>query len=108
VGAGAAGLWNTVFVAFPFATSADWVAALERRGFIAAFGSACSGQDPGHSRVIEDLQLPASCQGRTVRLSSGWQTTEQDWRDLLDAIVDCAAELSGRSAGSTVVDLDAL
>jgi cysteine desulfurase len=43
--------------------------------------------------VLAALGLPADDARRVIRISSGWETTEADWRALLDAILAVAAEL---------------
>jgi cysteine desulfurase len=90
---GAERLWNTVSLMLPRIENTRCVTKLDKRGFQVSTGSACAAGTDGPSHVLAALGLPADDARRVIRISSGWETTEADWRALLDAILAVAAEL---------------
>lgn len=103
VGGTAQDLWNTRCVIMPEYANVRWVRALERRQWICGTGSACSGQSAERSRfsVLEQIGYSAAQRDRMLRLSSGWQTSAQDWRELLSALASCHAELKEQAQHSS-------
>jgi cysteine desulfurase len=93
VAADAERLWNTVSLLLPHVENTRWVAKLDKRGFQVSTGSACATGKQGPSHVLSALGLPPDEARRVIRISSGWQTTEDDWRALLTALTDVATEL---------------
>jgi len=86
-------LWNTVSLLMPHTENHRWVARLEKSGFQVSTGSACATGKNGPSHVLAAMGLDAIEAKRTVRVSAGWETTEEDWRGLLDAFAKVAIEL---------------
>jgi cysteine desulfurase len=101
VGIGAERLWNTVSLLLPQGESHRWVAKLDKRGFQASTGSACATGKAGPSHVLAAMGLTADEARRVIRLSAGWETTEEDWRRLAAALTETDAEL--RTASTTDV-----
>ncbi len=86
-------LWNTVSLMLPRIENTRWVTKLDKRGFQVSTGSACASGKDGPSHVLAALGLPPDEARRVIRISSGWETTESDWRALLDALTAVAADL---------------
>jgi cysteine desulfurase len=88
-------LWNTVAALMPEALDCRrrWVVQLDKLGFAVSTGSACSSGKEKPSHVLTAMGCDAAKADRMLRFSSGWNTSEQDWRDLLKAIETAAAEL---------------
>lgn len=101
-------LWNTVSVVMPEFSSARWIAGLERRGFLVSAGSACSTGKSGPSHVLEAMGLSAVARGSVLRISSGWDTTEADWKALSGACVEVYQILKTEVASqkSQVISID--
>ena len=93
VAAGADRLWNTVSLVMPFAENTRWVTRLDKRGFQVSTGSACATGKSGPSHVLAALGFDAEDAKRVVRVSSGWETTAEDWRALAAAFGEVAAEV---------------
>jgi cysteine desulfurase len=93
VAAGADRLWNTASLVMPFAENTRWVARLDKRGFQISTGSACATGKGGPSHVLAVLGFAAEEAKRVVRVSSGWETTADDWRALAVAFGEVATEV---------------
>ena len=93
VAAGADRLWNTVALIMPFAENTRWVTRLDKRGFQISTGAACSTGKSGPSPVLAALGFDVETARRSVRVSSGWDTTAEDWRALITAFAAVAAEV---------------
>jgi cysteine desulfurase len=93
VAAGSDRLWNTVSLLMPFADNTRWVARLDKRGFQVSTGSACATGKGGPSHVLAALGFDGEETKRVVRVSSGWDTTAEDWRALAEALAAVATEL---------------
>lgn len=100
LGQGAPALWNTASIVMPGFKSPRWIRALEKKGFLLSAGSACSTGKGGPSHVLAAMGLDAERASRTLRISSGWQSTAEDWQALLDAMVDSYRELKEGAADS--------
>jgi cysteine desulfurase len=89
-------LWNTVSVVMPEAPDCRqrWVVKLDKLGCAVSTGSACSSGKEQPSHVLRAMGLKPDEAGRVLRLSSGWETTQQDWDKLLDALVQAAEEIT--------------
>ena len=94
VGAGADRLWNTVMVVLPTGENHRWLTKLDKRGFEVGTSAACTSGPHSTSHVLAALGFPATEARRALRFSSGWETTEADWRALLAALVEVRDELA--------------
>ena len=63
-----------------------WVTRLDKLGFEISTGSACATGSSGPSHVLAAMGLSAEQARRTIRVSSGWETTWRDWELLAAAI----------------------
>jgi cysteine desulfurase len=80
-------LWNTVSALMPEADSQQrWVVKLDKVGFAVSTGSACSSGKEEPSHVIAAMGYSSNEAGRVLRFSSGWETKEQDWNALHEAL----------------------
>ncbi len=95
VGEGAGRLWNTVAALMPAAADCRrrWVVKLDKLGFAVSTGSACASGKEQPSYVLAAMGYWPDESDRMLRFSAGWDTTEEDWRALLDAIRQAATEL---------------
>lgn len=88
LGAAAPRLWNTSAVLMPQADCRRrWVVKLDRLGFAVSTGSACSSGREEPSHVLRAMGISSDDAGRALRFSAGWETTQDDWRALLQAIL---------------------
>jgi cysteine desulfurase len=87
VGAGAERLWNTVSALMPEADCRQrWVVKLDKLGFAVSTGSACASGREEPSHVLAAMGRTTGEAGRVLRFSSGWETTEAEWRALLEGL----------------------
>lgn len=87
-------LWNTSMLIMPAHDNRKWLARLNDRGFSLSTGSACSGGQDGSSIVLSALGASPDEMRRVLRVSSGWNTREQDWMELAEAFGEVAHELA--------------
>ncbi|MFC5456461.1 cysteine desulfurase family protein [Prosthecobacter fluviatilis] len=87
-------LWNTVLMVMPEHDNLKWLTRLSRRGFSISTGSACSSGKEGSSVVVTALGASAAELKRVVRISSGWETTAEDWQALAVAFEEVFEELN--------------
>jgi cysteine desulfurase len=101
LGAGAKRLWNTAAVLMPPTPDCRrrWVVMLDKQGFAVSTGSACASGKEKASHVVTAMGLE-STGDRMLRFSSGWETTEQNWKDLCVAVVECYRRLCSNLATS--------
>jgi cysteine desulfurase len=99
-GAEAERLWNTVSLRMPSQDNVRWLRKLDKVGFEVSTGSACSSGSEEPSHVLAAQGLEAEAARRTIRASSGWLTTEEEWVALADAIEKIWDEFSGKSGGA--------
>ena len=93
-------LWNTVSLILPEFSSPRWIRALEKKGFFISAGSACSTGHSGPSHVLAAMELSSTEASRVVRISSGWETSVDDWKALAEAILEVYRDLSRNDPGS--------
>jgi cysteine desulfurase len=93
VGAGAERLWNTVSLLPPQGDNHRWVTKLDKRGFQVSTGSACATGKEGPSHVLRAIDLATDEARRVIRVSSGWETAEEEWRGLMAALTEVDDEL---------------
>lgn len=100
-------LWNTVSLVLPGFENHRWVAKLDRKGFQVSTGSACATASKAPSHVLAAMRFSADAAKRTLRISSGWDTREEEWRALADAIAEVHEELKseGDSTLTEVISL---
>lgn len=93
-------LANTSLLVMPRHDNLKWLTRLTRRGFAISTGSACSSGKEGSSVVVQALGATWEELKRVVRLSSGPETTAEDWQALATAFAEVGQELDtgGRPA----------
>jgi cysteine desulfurase len=93
-------LWNTVSVVMPEAPDCRlrWVVKLDKLGCAVSTGSACASGKEQPSHVLRAMGLKPDEASRVLRLSSGWDTTQEHWDRLLEALVQAAAEITKGAA----------
>ena len=80
-------LWNTVSALLPDPQDRfRWVVKLDKAGVAASTGSACASGKEEPSHVLAAMGLSLGDAARVVRFSSGWETTEEDWKVLPAAV----------------------
>lgn len=90
-------LWNTISILVPAAADCRqrWVVRLDAAGVAASSGSACSSGKEKPSHVLAAMGL-ADCADRVVRLSGGWETTEDEWDRAVEACIATHRKLKGK------------
>jgi cysteine desulfurase len=93
LGEGAERLWNTVAVLMPPTSDCRrrWVVQLDKLGFAVSTGTACASGKEKPSHVLVAMGRDAGGD-RMLRFSSGWETTREDWRRLVEAVKPAHAE----------------
>ncbi len=88
VGRSSARLWNTVSAVMPHTERRQrGVVKLDKLGFAVSTGSACASGREAPSHVLAAMGYSADETARALRFSSGWETTDEEWSELLDALV---------------------
>ena len=64
-------------------------------GYAVSTGSACSSGQEGSSVVLYALGAEADELKRTLRVSSGWETSQAEWQALAGAFGEVLASLDG-------------
>lgn len=90
VAASAERLWNTVSLLLPRGSNERWVAKLDKLGFQVSTGSACATGKEGPSHVLSAMGYAPEEAKRVIRISSGWETTREDWQALAAALAEVA------------------
>ena len=95
LGKGAERLWNTVSVLMPELRDCRrrWVVVMDKLGYAVSTGSACASGKEKPSHVLTAMGVPADEAGRALRFSSGWETEEKDWEELLRGLQEAVAEM---------------
>jgi len=70
-----------------------WLTRLTRRGIAISTGSACSSGKEGSSVVVTALGAEWEELKRVVRISSGPDTTQEDWHELTASFIEVGHEL---------------
>ncbi len=95
LGMGQARLWNTVSVLMPAADCRQrWVVKLDKLGFAVSTGSACASGKEEPSHVLAAMGRSPAEAARALRFSAGWETTEAEWTQLLEALTKVHAMMS--------------
>ena len=93
VGAKSPRLWNTVSALMPEGDKRHlWVVKLDKAGFAASTGSACTTGKEEPSHVLAAMGFKPAQAIRAVRFSAGWETSEADWDALAKVLVKVHAE----------------
>jgi cysteine sulfinate desulfinase/cysteine desulfurase-like protein len=71
-----------------------WVVKMDRHGFAVSTGSACASGKEEPSHVLSAMGYENVQAGRLLRFSSGWETTESDWMQLLEGVIQVSEELA--------------
>ncbi|QIF05371.1 cysteine desulfurase family protein [Roseimicrobium sp. ORNL1] len=95
VGQNAERLWNTSMLILPRHDHRKWLARLSQQGFAVSTGSACSAGHDGASQVLQAIGATPEEMKRVLRISSGWETCEEEWHGLLAAILRVRDSLDG-------------
>lgn len=96
-------LWNTLSLTPPRHAAHRWIHQFERRGILIASGAACSTAARKTSSTMRLLGLSDSEAARTIRISAGWETTDEDWEALAKSLVECWRALEADSDSSAMV-----
>lgn len=91
-------LANTTYFAFDHIDGETLVAKLDRAGFAAASGSACSSASPEPSHVLRAMGVLPELAGGAVRVSLGAGNNEQQVADCLAALADTTFRLTRLTA----------
>ena len=84
IGGEAPRLWNTSSILLPEGKNTRWVLQLDKLGFAVSTGSACATGKDSPSHVLDAMGLSAEEINRVVRVSAGWDTSENAWQALLN------------------------
>lgn len=95
IGTSASRLWNTSAVLMPELADCRkrWVVKLDKLGFAVSTGSACSSGKEQPSHVLAAMGYAPNESDRMLRFSAGWDTTEEDWKLLANAVLRASAEM---------------
>jgi cysteine desulfurase len=78
LGAAAPRLPNTAAIAMPGVAAETQVIALDLEGVMVSSGAACSSGKVGPSHVLAAMQVEPELAGSTIRVSLGWNSSEED------------------------------
>ena len=90
-------LWNTSMLVMPKHGNLKWLTRLSHLGFEVSTGSACSSGKDNPSHVMAAMGLRFEEMGRVLRISSGWNSTTDDWSALSGALAEVWSELENPS-----------
>ncbi|NOT42509.1 MAG: cysteine desulfurase [Alphaproteobacteria bacterium] len=76
---------NTLCIAAPGVPSENMVIALDLEGFSVSAGAACSSGKVTQSHVLSAMGVETALAARAIRVSFGWNTSEQDLTAFADA-----------------------
>jgi cysteine desulfurase len=88
-------LWNTSMFLVPHSKNLKWLTRLGLQGMQVSTGSACSAGRGNPSSVMLAMGLGYEEMGRVLRVSGGWDTSEEDWERLAACLVAIEGELRG-------------
>jgi cysteine desulfurase len=91
-------LCNTTCFALPGMQAETLLMNLDLDGFAVSSGSACSSGKVGRSHVLDAMGVAPELASGAVRISSGWNTTEQDIRRFITALTKLKARHTARAA----------
>lgn len=96
VGSGAPRLPNTILIALPDVPADTQVIQMDLAGFAVSSGSACSSGKVSRSHVLDAMNVGDALAGSAMRISLGWQTTE----DQINAFVTAWTTMRNRLSQS--------
>ena len=105
IGHNVARLWNTSFLLMPEFDNLSWVARLDKLGFSLSTGSACSTAREKTSGLASLIGLSKEEEGRLLRASSFYSTTQEDWVSLGVAFQQANKELRDERVSAGVISL---
>lgn len=76
---------NTSCIAFPGLTAETMLISLDLQGFAVSSGSACSSGKVGLSHVLTAMGVEPNTAQSAIRISLGWNTTEEDIKQFTEA-----------------------
>jgi cysteine desulfurase len=91
-------LCNTTCFAVPGMQAETLLMNLDLEGFAVSSGSACSSGKVGRSHVLDAMGVAPELASGAVRISSGWNTTEQDISRFITALTKLKARHTARAA----------
>jgi cysteine desulfurase len=74
------------------------VMAFDLHGVAVSSGSACSSGKVGPSHVLQAMGVPAGVARSALRVSLGWNTTDRDLRQIIEAWGELVSRPAARSA----------
>ena len=96
VGASANRVANTSNIALPGIKAETQVMVMDLAGFAVSAGSACSSGKVQRSHVLAAMGLADDISASAIRISAGWATTQQEYKDFGLAWVQMAEQLTAR------------
>jgi cysteine desulfurase len=100
LGAAAPRLPNTAAIAMPGVAAETQVIALDLEGVMVSSGAACSSGKVGPSHVLAAMQVEPELAGSTIRVSLGWNSSEEDIAHFLQAWTALYRRRRGVSTGA--------
>ncbi len=79
-------LWNTLSIALPKYENIRWIHNLDQAGFLVSTGAACSFETRA-SKTLQAIGKTSDEIRRTIRISSSWNNTEDEWQELAEAMI---------------------
>ncbi|NBR84606.1 MAG: cysteine desulfurase [Verrucomicrobia bacterium] len=90
-------LWNTICLLMPEVDCrVRWVVKLDKLGVAVSTGSACASGKEEPSPVLTAMGYTPAQAARALRFSAGWETTREDWEQLLDLLLQAQLEIKPR------------
>lgn len=90
---------NTTLVAVEKIDGEMLLMALDKKGISVSSGSACGHLAAGGSHVLQAMRVPEPWASNTIRISVGWNTTDQECDAFIHALQDVMAESKQMSWG---------
>jgi cysteine desulfurase len=91
-------LGNTSNIAVPDLTSQNTVIALDLDGVMVSSGSSCSSGKIAPSHVLSAMGVADDLAGSSIRVSFGWNSTEEDADAVVASLVKLQARIRARAA----------
>jgi cysteine desulfurase len=104
IGSASQRLPNTSLLTLPHHRSERWIRQLDKLGYCVGSGSACSSGTTGPSPVLTAMGIDEAEALNSLRISSGWETTPEEWKSLAVALGKAFENLeASQSSGPGVV-----